>query len=71
MGRVSQEYVGRRKDLRTAGVKMRAKWLGCGSRSYSSRTARHCWDPDCFVASPGKTLSRLSLQGLGKKRIIE
>lgn len=38
-----------------------------GLNSDSPRTARHCWDPDCLICFPGRTLSRLSLQVLGGK----
>lgn len=47
------------------------KWEGgssiAGLSSDSPSTARHCWDPDCLICFPGRTLSRLSLQVLGGK----
>ena len=48
------------KDLRTAGEKRRTRWFRCGPRSDFLKTARHCWDPDCFIVSPGKTFKAVS-----------
>lgn len=71
---------GRRKGQKDFGtLKSTSEWLEpkcekcclvVGVGSSSPRTARHCWDPDCFMYFPGKNLSISSGTGEEKKRII-
>lgn len=58
---------GTRRTSERLGLKRESDCSVAGLNSDSPRTARHCWAPDCFMHFPGETLSRLSLQVLGRK----